>query len=189
MICSKNQNLSQISPAKLASRGYLPEVLPPCFDSTDLGLFVSNLPQWKIESLLKPKGIKKKSITIDPVDIYGARYGGLLRKYSVPAPLPFIQLSLELARSREDIQNHQNANHCYFEEGIRILELSRRAAELYTAQDSFEKRKLLELVLSNCTWKGGKLRVKYNQPFDLIAKTATRAREKEAKFGLEKAKK
>jgi len=32
-----------------------------------------------------------------------------------------------------------------------------------------EKRKLLNLVLSNCTWKGGELTAKYRQPFDILA--------------------
>jgi hypothetical protein len=29
---------------------------------------------------------------------------------------------------------------------------------------------LLSFVLSNCTWKGGKLSAAYRQPFDLLAK-------------------
>jgi hypothetical protein len=32
-----------------------------------------------------------------------------------------------------------------------------------------EKRKLLDFVLSNCSWKGGKLAAKYRQPFDILA--------------------
>ena len=43
------------------------------------------------------------------------------------------------------------------EEGIRILELSDRAWELYERQEMLEKRRLLDFVFSNSSWANGKL--------------------------------
>jgi len=37
-------------------------------------------------------------------------------------------------------------------------------------QSPAEKGRLLEFVLSNCTWKDGRLTAEYGQPFDLPAK-------------------
>jgi site-specific DNA recombinase len=43
-----------------------------------------------------------------------------------------------------------------------------RAHKLFQRQDSREKRRLLNFLLSNCTWKNGELEVTYRQPFDMI---------------------
>ena len=66
------------------------------------------------------------------------------------------------------IQEHQTADQTYLEEGIRLLELGRRAHELFQKQEPREKRRLLDFVLSNCTWKDGELQATFRQPFDLI---------------------
>ena len=57
----------------------------------------------------------------------------------------------------------------YIEEGVQLLELAHRAPVLFESQPPAEKRKLLNFVLSNCTWKGGELAAKYRQPFDVLA--------------------
>ena len=57
----------------------------------------------------------------------------------------------------------------YLDEGIRILELSRCAPELFRKQEAREKRRFLNFVLSNSTWTNGELEVTYRQPFDMIA--------------------
>jgi site-specific DNA recombinase len=49
------------------------------------------------------------------------------------------------------------------------LELANRAAVLFERQDAREKRRLLNYVLSNCTWKSGELTPIFRQPFDIIA--------------------
>ena len=67
------------------------------------------------------------------------------------------------------IEEHQQANQSYLNEGVRLLELARRAPELFEKQEPSEKRRLLNFVLSNCTWKEGNLSVIYRQPFDLLA--------------------
>ena len=66
------------------------------------------------------------------------------------------------------IEEHENANQSYLDEGIRILELSQRASELFQKQEAREKRRLLNFLLSNCTWKNSELEVIYRQPFDMI---------------------
>jgi site-specific DNA recombinase len=74
------------------------------------------------------------------------------------------------------IEEHQAANQTYLEEGIRLLELGRRAHELFQKQEPREKWRLLNFVLSNCTWKGGELQATFRQPFNLIV-TSTKAYE------------
>jgi site-specific DNA recombinase len=78
----------------------------------------------------------------------------------------------EQCRIMRDIEAHQTANRSYIEEGIKLFELSQRAAQLFESQPPSEKRKLLDFVLSNSRWKDGKLEAEYRQPFDLIAAAA-----------------
>ena len=54
--------------------------------------------------------------------------------------------------------------------GERILELVKRAGILYKTQDPAEQRRLLESVLSNCTFDRGSLCPTYKKPFDLFAR-------------------
>jgi site-specific DNA recombinase len=66
------------------------------------------------------------------------------------------------------IEGHQVANQTYLEEGIRLLELVQRAHSLFQKQEPSEKRRLLNFVLSNCSWKGGELVPVFRQPFDML---------------------
>jgi len=52
----------------------------------------------------------------------------------------------------------------------RILELAQKAEFLYKSQDRAEQRRLLEIVLSNCTFDRGSLTPTYNSPFDLLVR-------------------
>ena len=67
------------------------------------------------------------------------------------------------------IREHQDANQTYLDEGIQLLELAQKAGKLFRQQSSGEKRRLLDFVLSNSTWKDGRLTAEYRQPFDLLA--------------------
>lgn len=71
----------------------------------------------------------------------------------------------------EQIQLHERADRSYLAEGADLLELVQRMITLYEKQESFEKRKLLNFVVSNSVWKDGQLTVKFKKPFDLLAKT------------------
>lgn len=66
------------------------------------------------------------------------------------------------------IEEHQAANQTYLEEGIRLLELAQRAHSLFQKQEPREKRRLLNFLLSNCSWKGGELTAVFRQPFDML---------------------
>jgi hypothetical protein len=67
----------------------------------------------------------------------------------------------EQTRLLRDIEKHQVANHSYLADGVRLLELARKAAGLFQAQPAGGKRQLLEFLLSNCTWKSGELKATF----------------------------
>jgi DNA invertase Pin-like site-specific DNA recombinase len=77
----------------------------------------------------------------------------------------------EQDRCLREIERHRAADQSYLEEGVRLLELARNAQRLFEKQEPREKRRLLNFVVSNCTWKGGELVVNLRQPFDLLAET------------------
>ena len=83
----------------------------------------------------------------------------------------------EQCRIQRDIDSHQAANQNYIEDGIKLLELAQQAPRLFESQEAREKRKLLDFVLSNCTWKDGELTAKYRQPFDVLALAVAADRE------------
>jgi site-specific DNA recombinase len=71
----------------------------------------------------------------------------------------------------QKIEQHQSAHETYVEEGVRLLELAQKAVMLYEKQEMSEKRRLLDFVCSNSTWKDGTLIPQYRKPFDLLAVT------------------
>jgi hypothetical protein len=52
----------------------------------------------------------------------------------------------------------------------KILELAKQAEFLYKSQDPTEQRRLLETVVSNCTFDRGTLCPTYSKPFDLLVR-------------------
>ena len=54
--------------------------------------------------------------------------------------------------------------------GQKILELVKQAEILYNSQEPLEQRRLLETVLSNCTFDRGTLCPTYAKPFDLFVR-------------------
>jgi hypothetical protein len=63
----------------------------------------------------------------------------------------------EQSRCLRDIERHQEAEQSHMDEGLRILELARNAQALFERQPAREKRRLLNFVLSNCTWEDGEV--------------------------------
>ena len=61
------------------------------------------------------------------------------------------------------------ASHNYSATGSKILELCQSAYSLYSQQKPVEQRRLLKILLSNCTFDRGTLTPTYNKPFDLLA--------------------
>ena len=54
---------------------------------------------------------------------------------------------------------------------MRLIELARNAERLFAKQDARGKRRLLNFLVSNCSWRDGELTAILRQPFDLIAET------------------
>ena len=77
----------------------------------------------------------------------------------------------EQDRCRRDIERHRNADRSYLNEGVALLELANNAQRLFAKQEPREKRRLLNFLLSNCTWKDGELTATFRQPFDMLAET------------------
>lgn len=81
----------------------------------------------------------------------------------------------EQNRCQREIQRHQNADKSYLDEGVALLDLARNAQRLFARQEPREKRRLLNFLLSNCTWEDGEVVATFRQPFDMIAETARAA--------------
>ena len=47
------------------------------------------------------------------------------------------------------------------------------AQRLFAKQEPREKRRLLNFVLSNCTWEDGEVVATFSEPFDMLAQTAS----------------
>ena len=77
----------------------------------------------------------------------------------------------EQSRCLGDIERHQDAEQSYMDEGVRVLELARNAQAMFEWQPAREKRRLLNFVLSNCSWQDGEVVPTFRQPFDLLVKT------------------
>ncbi len=58
------------------------------------------------------------------------------------------------------IEDHQQANQTYLEDGVALLELAGRAHDLFMQFDANRKRQLLGLLVASSTWKEGELSVK-----------------------------
>ena len=81
----------------------------------------------------------------------------------------------EQARCLQEIERHSVADQSYLTEGVRPLKLAKNARQLFDRQEPREQRRLLNFVVSNCSWKDGHLTVRYRQPFDLLVDTAENA--------------
>jgi hypothetical protein len=65
----------------------------------------------------------------------------------------------------------QKANKSYYESGVKLIELSNRAYELYEKQNMKEKQKLLKILLSNSKMQGNTVDFVLKMPFSLIVET------------------
>ena len=77
----------------------------------------------------------------------------------------------EQRRLQRDIDRHEAAEQSYMDEGVQILELARNAQSLFERQEPRQKRRLLNFVLSNCSWEDGEMVAILREPFDLLAET------------------
>lgn len=74
----------------------------------------------------------------------------------------------EQDRVQRDIGRHHAASEAYIEDGVGVLELAARARELFIQQDPREKCRVLDSLVSSCTWANGELR------FDAAQKESSR---------------
>ena len=77
----------------------------------------------------------------------------------------------EQDRCLREIGWHQTAERSYMDEGVTLLTLARDAQRLFDKRPAVDKRRLLNFVLSNSTWRDGELHATFRQPFNLIAET------------------
>ena len=86
-------------------------------------------------------------------------------------------------RCRSDIEQHEKDMRSCAEEFEKISELVEKFPPLFARQNTHEKRRLLNLMLSKCVWKvisikedgkekeGVVLEVEFKKPFDILART------------------
>jgi site-specific DNA recombinase len=86
----------------------------------------------------------------------------------------------EQDRIAEAIEEHRRADRSYADAGVQLLELAGGAYDAFVSQGSEERRKLLQLVVSNSTWKHGGLALELHAPFDLIFDRGLKGREADA---------
>lgn len=137
--------------------------------------------EWIIEAL-KESHQEEKKYKAEEIRKLESEYEGLSWKIDKlyedkledVIPPNFWKSKFKEYQSRQDkitelIEEHRTAGKDYLENGVRILELAQKAYSLYVMQDSFEKRKLLDLLYWNCTLEGGIAKGELRKPFDLIA--------------------
>ena len=56
-----------------------------------------------------------------------------------------------------------------------FLDLARNAQRIFAKQEPREKRRLLNFLLSNCSWEDGEMVAIFRQLFDMLVETATAA--------------
>lgn len=66
------------------------------------------------------------------------------------------------------------------DEGVQLLVLAQNAQRLFERQEPRQKRRLLNFLLSNCSWADGEMTAIFRQPFDLLAETTAIAARHEA---------
>jgi hypothetical protein len=95
--------------------------------------------------------------------VSGEISGDLWKRKSAEWEADLLAVETELARAEQPKQPVMATAE-------KILELAQKAVFLYKSQDRAEQRRLLEIVLSNCTFDRGSLSPTYNSPFDLLVR-------------------
>ena len=89
------------------------------------------------------------------------------------------EFQMEEARIVSGIAAHKAAENKYYEQGCVTLELAQRADSLWDSLSAPRKRRLLQILLSNSSLRGGRVEATYRQPFDLLAELAAARAKKE----------
>ena len=86
----------------------------------------------------------------------------------------------ELEQCLRDMERHQVADQSYMGECVELLRLATKAHRKFETLPSNRKSRLLNLLLSNCSWSHGELHAEFRQPFDLIAEATAQAAKRKA---------
>jgi hypothetical protein len=76
----------------------------------------------------------------------------------------------ELATVTAELSAFERPATSFVATGERIIEVAKRAGILYKTQDPAEQRRVLDSVLSNCTFDRGSVCPTYKKPFDLFVR-------------------
>lgn len=80
------------------------------------------------------------------------------------------------AEIENQLVNMDAASDLRLEQGIVILELSQKAADLYAKKPAEQKRLIISKLFAELTLKGGSLSVKYSKLAEAIAEKAEKTR-------------
>ena len=97
------------------------------------------------------------------------------------------EYSHKLNRLVGTLSEHRFAEDNYLSTGVRILELAKRAYDLYIHQDHDEQRKLVDLIASNCTLRDGTAHVELKEVFAILADGVAKEEEMKAAGASENA--
>ena len=82
----------------------------------------------------------------------------------------------EQAHIRERIGRHEKADQNYIEQGIRLLELTQRATEIFRRKGQTEKTELLRFIMPDSILEHDTVKPVFKPPFDIIRRLAEDAR-------------
>lgn len=88
----------------------------------------------------------------------------------------------EMARHREEIEQHDRADHAYADQGVLLLELAEAAFDIYESAEAPDKRRLLDFLCLNSEFRGDSLAVDFRKPFDGLAESIDAAKKNGATF-------
>lgn len=79
----------------------------------------------------------------------------------------------EMRRCHDELRRYQEASEAYMNEGVDLLILAQDAEEIFQKHEGASRKRLLNFVLSNCTWKDAQLSANFRKPFDLLLENTT----------------
>ena len=70
---------------------------------------------------------------------------------------------------RHQIAKHEQADASCLEQGLSLLDLGQKAAELFDVATQRERRDLLGFLASHSTWGDGELKIEWRKPYGFLA--------------------
>lgn len=86
----------------------------------------------------------------------------------------------EQARVRRKLERHESENQAYIAEGLALVEVANKAAEMYPGRTPERKRRRLNFIRLNSTWRGGSPEVERREPINLVAESIAECRANDA---------